>query len=114
MKSSQLHRAEILEREQQLKMARSVQASVCGSTGKFCEWLETAKSKVPEVPHTWICGDCHLGDLGPLETQKARLRSRWVTSISRLSEIRLMTSIPMALSSSMQLAVPIFEVCQLP
>jgi uncharacterized protein (DUF2252 family) len=37
-----------------------------GSTEKFYEWLKTAGSNVPTGPSVWICGDCHLGNLGPL------------------------------------------------
>jgi uncharacterized protein (DUF2252 family) len=59
-------RAEILQRQQRLKMARSAQAYVRGSTVKFYEWLKTAEGKVPEGPPIWICGDCHLGNLGPV------------------------------------------------
>ena len=59
-------RPEILQRQQRLKMARSAQAYVRGSTVKFYEWLKTAKGKVPEGPPIWICGDCHLGNLGPV------------------------------------------------
>jgi hypothetical protein len=56
-------RSEILQRQQRLKMARSAQAYVRGSTVKFYEWLETAEGKVPEGSPIWICGDCHLGNL---------------------------------------------------
>ena len=63
-------RAEILLQQQRLKMARSAQAYVRGSTVKFYEWLESAKGKVPEGPPVWICGDCHLGNLGPVSNSK--------------------------------------------
>ena len=66
-------RSEILERQQQLKMARSAQAYVRGSTVKFYEWLETAKGKVPDGPPIWICGDCHLGNLGPVSDSKGNV-----------------------------------------
>jgi uncharacterized protein (DUF2252 family) len=66
-------RAEILQRQQRLKMARSAQAYVRGSTVKFYEWLETAKGKVPEGPAVWICGDCHLGNLGPVSDSKGNV-----------------------------------------
>ena len=59
-------RAEILQRNQRLKMARSAQAYVRGSTVSFYNWLQTAEGKVPEGPPIWICGDCHLGNLGPV------------------------------------------------
>jgi uncharacterized protein (DUF2252 family) len=66
-------RSEILQRQQRLKMARSAQAYVRGSTVKFYEWLETAKGKVPEGPPIWICGDCHLGNLGPVSDGKGNV-----------------------------------------
>jgi uncharacterized protein (DUF2252 family) len=48
-------------------MARSAQAYVRGNTLKFYEWLKTASSDlVPVGPPIWICGDCHLGNLGPV------------------------------------------------
>jgi len=54
-------------------MARSAQAYVRGSTVKFYEWLETSKGKVPEGPPIWICGDCHLGNLGPVSDSKGKV-----------------------------------------
>lgn len=50
------------------KMARSAHAYVRGNTAKFYEWLEAspAAARVPQGPAIWICGDCHLGNLGPL------------------------------------------------
>jgi uncharacterized protein (DUF2252 family) len=52
---------------QNLKMARSApHAYVRGNTAKFYEWLETAKGTVPDGPAIWICGDCHVGNLGPV------------------------------------------------
>ena len=66
-------RSEILQREQRLKMARSAQAYVRGSTVKFYEWLETATGKVPEGPPIWICGDCHVGNLGPVSDSKGNV-----------------------------------------
>ena len=56
----------LLER-QKLKMARSSHAYVRGSTVKFYEWLRAVKPRsLPEGPAVWICGDCHLGNLGPV------------------------------------------------
>jgi uncharacterized protein (DUF2252 family) len=51
---------------QNLKMARSAHAYVRGNTAKFYEWLEKAKGTVPGGPAIWICGDCHVGNLGPV------------------------------------------------
>jgi uncharacterized protein (DUF2252 family) len=56
-----------------LKMARSAHAYVRGSTAKFYEWLEESSGKVPTGPPIWICGDCHVGNLGPLADPKGRV-----------------------------------------
>ena len=48
-------------------MASSAHAYVRGSTVRFYEWLEErGKRAVPQGPPVWICGDCHVGNLGPL------------------------------------------------
>ena len=51
-----------------LKMARSTHAYVRGNTVKFYEWLAASRAakRLPTGPAIWICGDCHLGNLGPL------------------------------------------------
>ena len=54
-------------------MARSAHAYVRGSTVKFYEWLEASAGKVPEGPPIWICGDCHIGNLGPLADANSRV-----------------------------------------
>jgi uncharacterized protein (DUF2252 family) len=59
-------RTKVLVRTRNLKMARSAHAYVRGSTTKFYEWLETRGGALPAGPAVWICGDCHLGNLGPL------------------------------------------------
>jgi uncharacterized protein (DUF2252 family) len=56
-----------------LKMARSAHAYVRGSTVNFYEWLENSAGKVPTGPPIWICGDCHVGNLGPLADAKGRV-----------------------------------------
>jgi len=57
----------LLRRSRDAKMARSAHAYVRGNTAKFYEWLQTASSDlVPAGPPIWICGDCHLGNLGPV------------------------------------------------
>ena len=63
----------MLIRTRNLKMARSAHAYVRGSTAKFYEWLEAGDSKLPAGPSVWICGDCHLGNLGPLADAKGRV-----------------------------------------
>jgi len=59
-------RAIVLLRTRNLKMARNAHAYVRGSTVKFYEWLEDGGRKLPPGPSVWICGDCHIGNLGPL------------------------------------------------
>ncbi len=72
-------RAAILHRKRNLKMARSAHAYVRGSTRQFYAWLaDVDAGQVPSAPPVWICGDCHLGNLGPLAdaTGKVRIRIR--------------------------------------
>jgi uncharacterized protein (DUF2252 family) len=60
-------RASALRQSRNLKMAGSAHAYVRGNTLKFYEWLAASdSSKVPQGPPIWICGDCHVGNLGPL------------------------------------------------
>ena len=60
-------RERILTQTRNLKMARSAHAYVRGSTVKFYDWLENSRpGELPEGPPVWICGDCHIGNLGPL------------------------------------------------
>ncbi len=61
------NRARVLEQRRNLKMAASAHAYVRGSTSQFYKWLhEHGKRSVPQGPPVWICGDCHVGNLGPL------------------------------------------------
>ena len=66
-------RAIVLVRTRNLKMARNAHAYVRGSTVKFYEWLEDGGRKLPPGPSVWICGDCHLGNLGPLADADGRV-----------------------------------------
>jgi uncharacterized protein (DUF2252 family) len=60
-------RAQILNARRELKMARSAHAYVRGSTDRFYRWIETQTSaRLPSGPPVWICGDCHVGNLGPI------------------------------------------------
>jgi uncharacterized protein (DUF2252 family) len=61
-------RLNALNATRQLKMARSTHAYVRGNTAKFYEWLEKSPvaAALPQGPAIWICGDCHLGNLGPV------------------------------------------------
>ncbi len=56
-------------------MARSAHAYVRGNTAKFYEWLEASPvaRRVPTGPAIWICGDCHLGNLGPIASGDGRV-----------------------------------------
>ena len=57
----------MLAETRNLKMAESAHAYVRGSTVKFYEWLEGSQRKaLPDGPPVWICGDCHIGNLGPI------------------------------------------------
>ncbi|SFR78219.1 DUF2252 family protein [Sphingomonas jatrophae] len=62
------NRLAVLTAVRSLKMARSAHAYVRGNTAKFYEWLAAspAARRVPVGPPVWICGDCHLGNLGPI------------------------------------------------
>ena len=60
-------RASVLCALRNAKMARSAHAYVRGNTVKFYEWLAGLKrSQLPQGPSIWICGDCHIGNLGPI------------------------------------------------
>jgi uncharacterized protein (DUF2252 family) len=60
-------RSTILHQCRNLKMASSAHAYVRGNTLKFYEWLAEADNRrVPQGPPVWICGDCHVGNIGPL------------------------------------------------
>jgi uncharacterized protein (DUF2252 family) len=66
-------RQQILAQTRNLKMANSAHAYVRGSTVKFYDWLENSRGKLPEGPPVWICGDCHVGNLGPLSDAKGHV-----------------------------------------
>ncbi|CAN5378632.1 DUF2252 domain-containing protein [soil metagenome] len=68
-------RKALLEERRALKMARSVHAYVRGNTAKFYEWLAASPiaKDIPEGPSIWICGDCHLGNLGPVADADHRI-----------------------------------------
>ncbi|TVV74257.1 DUF2252 family protein [Sphingomonas solaris] len=64
-----------LEASRHLKMARSAHAYVRGNTAQFYEWLEAspAARRLPDGPSVWICGDCHLGNLGPIANTQGQV-----------------------------------------
>ena len=48
-------------------MARSAHAYVRGSTRHFYDFLEKhGEVMLPSGPPVWICGDCHVGNMGPV------------------------------------------------
>jgi uncharacterized protein (DUF2252 family) len=59
-------RAERLTALRNLKMARSAHAFVRGNTVQFYDWLEHAGRTLPTGPDIWICGDCHVSNIGPV------------------------------------------------
>lgn len=90
-----------------LKMAASAHAYVRGSTTRFYEWLEASNRPVlPEGPEVWICGDCHVGNLGPVASKDGaiaiQIRDFDQTVIGNPSHdlIRLGLSLAMAARSS--------------
>jgi uncharacterized protein (DUF2252 family) len=67
-------RAAVLLETRNLKMARSAHAFVRGSTLKFYEWLQSAEGRgLPVGPPIWICGDCHVGNLGPVANADGKI-----------------------------------------
>jgi uncharacterized protein (DUF2252 family) len=72
--STRKDRVGVLTARRNLKMARSAHAYVRGNTLHFYEWLAAEHSKlVPSGPPIWICGDCHVGNLGPIADIKGRV-----------------------------------------
>ncbi len=66
-------RMAVLAAERHLKMAASAHAYVRGSTTRFYEWLEASPLALPTGPSVWICGDCHVGNLGPVGSTRGEL-----------------------------------------
>ena len=67
-------RASKLEKARVEKMSRSAHAYVRGNTIQFYDWLLHArKGSLPEGPSVWICGDCHVGNLGPVASAKGNV-----------------------------------------
>jgi uncharacterized protein (DUF2252 family) len=69
------NRLAALTERRHLKMAESAHAYVRGNTVKFYEWLDSVDSSglVPKGPPVWICGDCHLGNLGPVASAEGEV-----------------------------------------
>jgi uncharacterized protein (DUF2252 family) len=67
-------RQNVLDQRRKLKMATSAHAYVRGNTLKFYEWLESREAgTLPEGPAIWICGDCHVGNLGPVASAEGKV-----------------------------------------
>lgn len=67
------HRSDVLSAARDAKMARSAHAYVRGNTERFYEWLAAAPVRLLAAPPVWICGDCHLGNLGAISDGDAGL-----------------------------------------
>ncbi len=100
-------RMKLLVAERNRKMAVSAHAYVRGSTIRFYEWLEaSSRPTLPEGPDVWICGDCHVGHLGPVASRDGYLavqvRDLDQTVIGNPAHdlIRLALSLAMAARSS--------------
>lgn len=55
-------------------MARSLGSYIRGSTKSFYEWLFHPAAPVPRGPPVWICGDCHVGNFGPIAAPDDEIR----------------------------------------
>jgi uncharacterized protein (DUF2252 family) len=67
-------RQAVLEERRRLKMARSAHAYVRGNTLQFYEWLKAESgARLPQGPPVWICGDCHVGNLGPVANSEGKV-----------------------------------------
>ena len=59
---------------QHAKMARSAHAYVRGNTVRFYSWLrQSGRRAAPSGPPVWICGDCHVGNLGPVANAEGKI-----------------------------------------
>jgi uncharacterized protein (DUF2252 family) len=69
------HRDVVLSERRRLKMAESAHAYVRGNTIKFYQWLTSVEAShlIPEGPSVWICGDCHIGNLGPVASADGKI-----------------------------------------
>jgi len=67
-------RAFVLAKIRNTKMAGSPLAYVRGNTVRYYEWLARVESgALPDGPPTWICGDCHVGNLGPVANASGKI-----------------------------------------
>ena len=96
-----------LHRRRDIKMARDAHAYVRGSTERFYEWLASTQGRsIPQGPTVWICGDAHVGNLGPIarcdEQIEVELRDLDQTAPGNPAHdlVRLALSLAMAARSS--------------
>jgi uncharacterized protein (DUF2252 family) len=75
--------SELLENQRNANMARSARCYGRGATANFYEWLKSSSIEVPTGPALWICGDCHVGNLGPIADVKGESTYRSETSTRR-------------------------------
>lgn len=69
-----LRRLDALTKRRNTKMARSAHAYVRGNTARFYEWLGSpAAPPLPDGPPIWICGDCHIGNIGPVADDQGKV-----------------------------------------
>lgn len=106
-KEAQAQRVPALHQRRDLKMARDAHAYVRGSTRNFYEWLDTTQARaIPAGPQVWICGDAHIGNLGPIarcnEHVEVQLRDldQTVPGNPAYDLVRLALSLAMAARSS--------------
>jgi uncharacterized protein (DUF2252 family) len=69
----------ILLARRRKKMALSPHAYMRGNTLRYYEWLQSQSGhSLPHGPGIWICGDCHIGNFGPLADidEKVHVRIR--------------------------------------
>lgn len=105
-RDAQQARLSSLYRRRDLKMARSAHAYVRGSTKAFYDWLEQSRRGIPEGPTVWICGDAHIGNLGPIARHDERVMvelrdlDQTVPGNPAYDLVRLALSLAMAARSS--------------
>lgn len=66
--------ASVLEARRLCKIASSPHAYVRGTTERFYDLIgRMPPDRIPEGPPVWICGDCHLGNLGAVANEDGRI-----------------------------------------
>ena len=70
---AQRRRLPMLRTRRELKMSRDAHAYVRGSTAQFYDWVYNAEHSIPEGPRVWICGDAHVGNLGPIANTESHV-----------------------------------------